>query len=357
MSDPGIHVPVETPNIPRAWSDGWFRGWYRDVLLRLAKPLIRDYNDRPSLHHFGVRTAEEAGWSRDFTDEINAAIQWVSDQPGGLGGTLFAHSGHYRAERRLLARPNVHLQGTLRDDGTIFNCYGTDNNEALLIDGAYGRDNWMFRFSMSKIRLELNAFEGSNPELVKIRQAYSCAFDELTLGSVTEDYTPLAIGYLNDVSFRKLAIGGVYGSPKFDNSVLVDSTTGHIWKLRFLEPDIEIGTVGFRFQGANALIAEICSMYTEQLGTAVYWDASGSESALSITDGLIVGNTSGNIGVDIRRSNCSVIALKMMNAGSIGVDIDNATTHANCHVIGGHLNVTTPVRDNNGWLKTNTYLP
>lgn len=348
-------APPDRILVPKSWTQEWFLGWYRDVFMRLAKPAARDLRDRPTLHDFGVRTAEEAGWSRDFTAEMQAAFDWVSSQPGNLGGTLFAHSGHYRAEKRLLARSRLHIQGDLRDDGTIFNCYGTDDNEALLIDGANGSGGWLFNFSISKVRLELNAFQGGNPELVKIRQAYSCIFDQFTLGSVTEDYTPLTIGYINDVSFRNLIVGGVYGSPKFDNSVVVDSTPGHIWKLRFYEPDVEIGKVGFRFQGSNALIAEICSMYTEQLDTAVYWDASGAESALSITDGLIVGNTTGNIGVDIRRSNCSVVNLKMMNAGSIGVDIDNATSWDNCHVIGGHFNVTTPVRDTYNRLTTNSF--
>ena len=38
-----------------------------------------------------------------------------------------------------------------------------------------------------------------------------------------------------------------------------------------------------------------------------------------------------------------------------GVDIDNATTWANCHVIGGHYTTATKVRDTYNRLTTNSF--
>jgi hypothetical protein len=137
--------------------------------------------------------------------------------------------------------------------------------------------------------------------------------------------------------------------------VLVDSTAGDINKVRFVRPDLEVGVKGIKFTGANRLVAEVNSIYTEGLTNSIYWDASQSESSLFVNGGEILGSGTNAIGVDIRRSNCTVLGLNMCNAGLIGVDIDNATTHDNCHVIGGHLNVATPVRDTNTWLVTNTF--
>ena len=306
------------------------------------------------LQDFGVRTAEEAGWSADFTANMQNALDYMGLHATGRRGTLLAPTGHYRMEGRLNARNNTHIQGELHDNGTVFNFYGKDNNEALLLDGANGNSNWLHHFSMSRIRLELNAFTGTTLNLFKIRQAYSCSFDEITLGSVTSTYTPLLIGYVNDVCFTKLVVGGVSSDVITGASVLIDSSAGPVNKLKFIDPDIEVATTGFKLQGSQRLIAEINGMYTEQLNTNVYWDSSSSESYLLVSGGEINGKN-GATGVDIRRSNCSVIGLCMVNAGLRGVDIDNATTHANCHVIGGHYNVTTKVRDTNNWLVTNSF--
>lgn len=303
---------------------------------------------------FGVRSAEEAGWTADFTANMQNAFDYMGLHATGRRGTLFAPTGHYRMENCLKARNNTRVQGELHDNGTVFNFYGKDNNEAFLVDGDNGNGGWLHHFSMSRVRFELNSFTGTTLNLFKIRQAYSCSFEEITLGSVTSAYTPLLVGYINDVSFEKLVVGGVSGAAITGAAVLVDSTSGPVNKLRFVEPDIEVATKAFRFQGAQRLIAEIDSMYTEVIDTNVYWDSSSSESYLLIRGGEINGKT-GATGVDIRRSNCTVMGLCMVNAGSIGVDIDNATTHANCHVIGGHYSVTTKVRDTNNWLVTNSF--
>lgn len=341
--------------------ESWTRpqfGQLQAVLLeieRLKSELASKQKSGIYLQEFGVRTAEEAGWGIDNSAAMQRAIDYVSSTDLLKNRKLIATAGHFPFRNQLKLRPRVTIEGEGLDTTTVFNVYGDDNLVPITL---FGDDSpggvWTYHVHLSNLFIEAGAYDGSATEIFSILDAYSCDFDRITIGSVQDAYTPLKITNINDLTFYKFKSGGA--TTNLPQHVLVDSSSGHIWKLCFICPDTEQGIKGFNFTGANSLIAEIISPYTEQLGTCVYWDGSHQSSSLGIFGGSMLTSNNTQIGVDIRRSNCSVIGLNVSNGGGTGVTIDNATTWDNCHVIGGNLNVDYPVVDTYARLKTNTYL-
>lgn len=313
-----------------------------------------------TLQDFGAKTTQAAGDSFESGTFIQAAFDYIGTLGYFRGRKLFAPQGEYNISTPLAMRHGVSLEGEGKGLSTYFKILYQGATTPWKFYGLGGLNDWLYEVQVKNIYVAAGLCEGTYTKIVDIEGMYSAHFDHFTISTAPAAYTPLRVGYGNDITFDKLIVSG--GGDR-TQCVLVDATNGHVNKLAFNEPNFEVGTYGIKATcggSTNQLLLDVFSIYTEALDTGIYWDGGGSGAAatsrLNVIGGNITGHNSSSIGVDIRRSNALVSGLSMSSVGASGVSIDNATTWANCHVIGGNLVATTPVLDTNYRLSTNTYL-
>lgn len=295
-----------------------------------------------NLKYFGIKP-QEYGHTTKWATAIAAAKADKRD--------LFG-VGNFILEGQLIWDAGVRLRGPLHGPGCSLFWYYNGTDIPLIFDGTEVSGGWVYNAGFENVYLDAyNWVGGANDYFMDLVQCYSVEFKGSSIDNCPTGKTPMRVSYVNDVTFDRFRIVGSATRPAH---VLVDSATGEVNGIRFQKCDFEEGaSKGIHFTGStNSITAEVIGHYSEATDTNIYWDAGAAESGLVVMGGHLEAKDASSIGVDIRRSNCTVLGMNFVNGGAYSVDIDNATSWNNCHVIGGSL--YSAVRDTNRRLSTNT---
>lgn len=280
------------------------------------------------------------------------------------GLELVWYPERYVFDGPLIFRPNLHMHGSgFGATGTTFAWNYAGPSSPITVSGVYGYNNWIWNLNIHDIYVDAAGYTGTSSYFMLCRNFYSCKFWNFTIDGCRSAYIPLAIGKNNWSQFERFRIDGdAFGGGTRAANILVDSSigAGPINGLVFRDMDLESSTKGIDIQSnivsgsTHPVMIRIDELYTEASNTSVYWNASATESGLTYTGGnLLIPNT--GTGIDVRKSHVTVLGAHMYSSGSRGVDVSNATTHENIHVLGGHIRTSNPVYDPSNWCETNTY--
>lgn len=300
---------------------------------------------------YGVKSFDDYGADPTGSSDSRAAIQSCLDEKG----LIIASAGSYLCNGPLKFYEDTKIVGVHRgsNGGTNIRFNYSGSEYPVQIMGSNTTNGtWVYNLDIGNLYFTGELWTGSATHFMNISGAYSCSLDKANIDGLAAGSKAVRISKVNALVLDQPRFIGAIGGELLIGIDVLD-TDGDVNDIVFRTADVELCTTGIKFSGNTNKITAHGSVYMEECTTYVNWDAGANGSCLTLMGGKVKQRAS-STGVLINRSNCSVIGTSIEGGGTYAVDIDGATTHANCHVIGG--GISGVVRDTNSRLATNSTL-